>query len=59
MPPDAVGLVVLLDVPDEEVIRMLSPLTQTHCDVLACRDHVRAWLRGMLATLSAPGGATA
>ena len=48
---EAIGIVALLDVPDDEVIRMLSPLSQAHCNILACRDHVRDWLRGMVSTL--------
>jgi hypothetical protein len=53
---DAVAFVALLDVPDEDVIRMLTPLTQPTCHVLDCRAHVRVWLRDML-TASGERGA--
>jgi hypothetical protein len=46
---DAVGIVALLDLPDDEVIRMLAPLAKPGCHILACRDHVKQWLHGMLA----------
>ncbi len=45
----AVSIVALLDLPDDVVIRMLTPLAQPDCRILACRDHVRRWLRDMLA----------
>ena len=45
---EAVGIVALLDVPDDDVIRTMRPLSQSRCNVLACRDHVRDWLRDML-----------
>jgi len=45
---EAVAIVALLDVPDDDVIQMMTPLTQPNCNVLDCRDHVRAWLRDML-----------
>jgi hypothetical protein len=46
---EAVGIVALLDLPDDEVIRMLAPLAKPGCHILACRDHVKQWLHGMLA----------
>jgi len=46
---EAVGIVALLDVSDDEVIRMMRPLSQSRCNILACRDHVREWLHAMLA----------
>ncbi len=45
---EAVGIVALLDVPDEELVRVLSPLRASDCNVLACREHVRKWLDAML-----------
>ncbi len=56
---EAVGIVALLDVPDDEVIRMLSPLSQARCNILECRDHVREWLRDMVSTLPEPKGSPA
>lgn len=56
---EAIGIVALLDVPDDEVIRMLSPLSQAHCNILTCRDHVREWLREMLSVLPEPRGSAA
>jgi hypothetical protein len=46
---EAVSIVALLDLPDDMVIRMLMPLAKPGCRILACRDHVRQWLDGMLA----------
>jgi hypothetical protein len=46
---EAVGIVALLDIPDAEVILLLTPLTPTHCNILACRDRLRDWLQAMLA----------
>jgi hypothetical protein len=46
---EAVGIVALLDIPDADVILLLTPLTSSHCNVLACRDHLREWLQAMLA----------
>jgi hypothetical protein len=46
---EAVSIVALLDLPDDVVIRMLAPLAKPDCRILACRDHVRQWLDGMLA----------
>jgi hypothetical protein len=45
---EAVGIVALLDVSDEELARVLSPLRASDCNVLACREHVRKWLGEML-----------
>ncbi len=45
---EAVGMVALLDVSDDELARILSPLRASDCNVLACRDHVRRWLQGIL-----------
>lgn len=45
----AVSIVALLDLPDDVVIRMLTPLAKPGCRILACRDHVKRWLRDMLA----------
>ena len=45
---EAVGIVALLDVSDEELARVLSPLRASDCNVLACREHVRKWLDAML-----------
>ena len=45
----AVSIVALLDLSDDVVIRMLTPLAKPGCRILACRDHVKQWLRGMLA----------
>ncbi len=44
----AVCVVAMLDVPDDEVVRLLGPRTQPGCQVLTCRDHVRKWLDHML-----------
>jgi hypothetical protein len=46
---EAVGIVALLDLPDADVVLLMTPLTQSHCNVLACRDHLREWLHAMLA----------
>jgi hypothetical protein len=46
---EAVSIVALLDLPDDQVIRMLTPLARPGCHILACRDHAKQWLRGMLA----------
>lgn len=46
---EAVSIVALLDIPDADVILLMTPLTQSHCNVLACRDHLRDWLHAMLA----------
>jgi len=48
---EAVVLVALLDVSDDDLVRMMTPLTQPNCSVLACREHVRTWLRDMLTRL--------
>ncbi len=45
---EAVSIVALLDLSDEELSRVLSPLRASDCNVLACREHVRKWLDGML-----------
>jgi hypothetical protein len=45
---EAIGIVALLDVPDDEVIRMMTPITQAGCNILVCRDHLKAWLADML-----------
>lgn len=45
---DAVGIVALLDLPDEDILRLLRPLADPACDILACRDHVRRWLWDVL-----------
>ena len=50
---EAVGIVALLDIPDADVVLLMTPLTQAHCNVLACRDHLRDWLHAMLAFPSA------
>jgi hypothetical protein len=52
---EAVAIVALLDVPDEDVIRMMTPLAQPNCHVLECRAHVRSWLRDMLTASGARG----
>ncbi len=44
----AVCVVAMLDLPDDEVQRLLGPRTQPGCQVLTCRDHVRKWLDHML-----------
>jgi len=49
---EAVRIVALLDVPNEELVRLLGPLGQPGCRVLECRDAVRRWLAAMLATPS-------
>ena len=46
---EAVSIVALLDIPDADVVLLLTPLTPSHCNVLACRDHLRDWLHAMLA----------
>ena len=46
---EAVSIVALLDLPDDVMIRMLTPLAKPGCRILACRDYVRQWLQGMLA----------
>ena len=46
---EAVSIVALLDIPDADVVLLLTPLTPSHCNVLACRDHLREWLQAMLA----------
>jgi hypothetical protein len=46
---EAIGIVALLDVPDEDMVRILSPLAPSYCNVLTCRDHLRNWLKTMLA----------
>ena len=46
---EAVGIVALLDIPDADVLLLMTPWTQSHCNVLACRDHLRDWLHAMLA----------
>jgi hypothetical protein len=43
-----VGLVALLDLPDDDVIRLLADRSTPDCNVLACREHVKAWLRDTL-----------
>lgn len=43
-----VGLVALLDLPDDDVVRLLADRSTPDCNVLACRDHVKAWLRDTL-----------
>ena len=55
---EAVGIVAILDVPDDEVIRMMTPLTPAGCNILACRDHVKRWLADMLEMHPASQGAT-
>lgn len=45
---EAVGIVALLDVGDDEVLRMLTPLTPAGCNILACRDTVKKWLADIL-----------
>lgn len=44
----AVSIVALLDLPDDVVIRILTPLTKPGCRILVCRDQVKQWLCGML-----------
>ena len=44
-----IGIVALLDIPDADVILLLTPLTQSHCNVLACRDHFTSGCNAMLA----------
>ncbi len=44
----AVCVVAMLDLPDDEVVRLLGPRTQPGCEILTCRDHVRKWLDHML-----------
>ena len=46
---EAVGIVALLDIPDADVLLLMTPVTQSRCNVLACRDHLRDWLHAMLA----------
>jgi hypothetical protein len=46
---EAVSIVALLDIPDADVVLLMTPLTQSHCNVLACRDQLRDWLHAMLA----------
>jgi hypothetical protein len=46
---EAVGIVALLDIPDADVILLLTPVTPSHCNILACRDRLREWLQAMLA----------
>jgi hypothetical protein len=48
-----VGLVALLDLPDDDVVRLLRDRSTPDCNVLACRDHVKAWLRDTLSRPSA------
>jgi hypothetical protein len=50
---EAIGIVALLDVPDDDIVRLLGPVAPSRCSVLTCRDHLREWLRVMLAF---PGG---
>jgi hypothetical protein len=50
---EAIGIVALLDVPDDDIVRLLRPVAPSHCNVLVCRDHLREWLRS---TLAFPGG---
>ena len=45
---EAVGILALLDVPDDEVIRVMTPLTPSGCNILACRNHVKKWIADML-----------
>ena len=45
---EAVRIVALLDVPDEELVRLLGPLGRPGCRVLECRDAVKRWLAAML-----------
>jgi hypothetical protein len=47
---EVVGIVALLDVPDEEVVRLMGPLGRPGCRVLECRDAVKRWLTTMLET---------
>jgi hypothetical protein len=49
---ESVSIVALLDLPDDLVIRILAPMAKSGCRILACRDHVRQWLDGMLAVLN-------
>jgi hypothetical protein len=51
---EAVGIVALLDIPDADVVLLMTPLTQSHCSILACRDHLRDWLHAMLDFPGAP-----
>jgi len=51
---EAVSIVALLDVADDEVIRMLTPLTPSGCNILACRDTVKKWLVDILGMHPAP-----
>ncbi len=53
---EAIGIVALLDVPDIEVIRMMSPLTPSGCNILACRDRVKEWLADILDMHPSPHG---
>jgi hypothetical protein len=46
---EAVSIVALLDVPDEDILHMLTPLAPAGCRILVCRDHVKRWLHDMLA----------
>ena len=55
---EAVGIVALIDVPDDDVIHLLSPLAQPGCRILACRDYVKRWLTDMLAMHQASREAT-
>jgi hypothetical protein len=50
---EAVGIVALLDIPDADLILLLTPVTPSHCNILACRDRLRDWLLAMLAWPSA------
>ena len=55
---EAVAIVALLDVPDEEIVRMMTPLSLAGCNILACRDHVKRWLSDMLAMHPVAPGVT-
>jgi hypothetical protein len=46
---EAIGIVALLDVPDDDIVHLLGSVAPSRCNILACRDRLRAWLGVMLA----------